>query len=452
MEITTEQLEKLVTDAASKGAEAAIRAADHVDPTARPGGSGTVSNVNLQRPQRPSFTKAVRAAKRGHWKGAELERDFTQAVREVLLKDVDQDEDDGDNAGSTFGWTMDAQAFRTVMERADIPAENTKFAAYRAMAESSITVSYGGAAGGGALTAPQYLPEEFVLSLQPGAIFRQMPGVDTIPVNFQVALIPRESAKGSFSMVAEAGTLNASDPTFASQSITIRKGYAYRQYSNELLADANPALDRYLTQTVARDVALGWDLQFLEGSGVSPNISGLLNYSGLTTAGVPTMGVAGGTPTADNLKDMITALRTANAEPNAWVMHPRSLGSIAKLKDADGRYLFTDNAFGQPVMLPGTGNFTYPGFAVGMLLNRPVYLSSQISTTTASTNGANSDCSWIGLGNFNFARILERQGVEIMVSEHIAFTTDQTAIRATARAALALTQPTAFAVLSGVRA
>lgn len=454
MEITTDQLEKLVTEAASKGAEAAIRAADHVDPTTRPGGSGTVSNVNLQRPQRPSLSRAVRAAKRGHWKGAELERDFTQAVRDVLLKDWrgdGDDEDDGDTAGMTFGWTMDATAFRSVMEKASIPAENTKFAAYRAMAESSISVSYGGAAAGGALTAPQYLPEEFVLSLQPGAIFRQIPGVDTIPVNFQTVLIPRETAKGAFSMVAEAGTLSASDPTFASQSITIRKGYAYRQYSNELLADANPALDRYLTQTVARDVALGWDLQYLEGSGSGSNITGLLNYSGTTSpTSKANLGPNGGVPTADTFKQLIYGVRAANAEPNAWVMNPRTLETVAELKDANGRYIYSDNAFSQPIMLPGQSNFTYPGYAVGSLLGRPVYLSTQISTS--QTVGTSTDCSWIGLGNFNFARILERQGVEIMVSEHIAFTTDQTAIRATSRAALALTQPAAFSVLTGVRA
>jgi len=436
VELTTEQLESLVTAAAQNGAEAAIRAVNTVNPAERPGGA----NINLRRPVKPSIGRAMRAAWRDNWKGCELERDFAQATRSIV--------DWPEAEPNSFVWpTSQAEALR-VVEEADIPAESPMMAV-RAMAESSITVSYGGASGGGALTAPQYLPDEFVLSLQPGAIFRALPGVDAIPVSFQTVLIPRESAKATFSMAAEAGLLSAADPTFASQSITIKKGYAYRQYSNELLADANPALDRYLTQTIARDVALGWDLQHLEGTGGGNNTYGLLHYSGITTA----TDLDGATPKADDFYDLVYAVRAANCEPNAWVAHPRTLNTIAKLKDATGRYLLNTDALQPPVLLPGAGaSFTYPAYPVGRLLGLPVFLSAQISITTANTSATVSDCSWVGLGNFAFARILERQGVEIMVSPHVAFTTDQTAIRATSRRALALTQPTAFTVLKGVRA
>lgn len=449
MELTTEQLTQMVTDAARSGAEAAVRAVNTVDPAARPGGGATVANVNLNRPARPSISRAIRAAMRHTWRGAELERDYSQAAAEILFRATPDEEGDPNDgyAGERFAWTTDAMSVRTVLDQAKIPTEG-KLAAYRALAESGITVTYGGAGGGGALTAPQYLPEEFTLSLQPGAIVRAIPGVQSVPVNVQTVLIPRESAKGSFSMVAEAGTLTASDPTFASQSITIRKGYAYRQYSNELLADANPALDRYLTQTLARDIALGWDLQYLEGSGSGSNIQGIKTYSGTTTP--PSLGANGGTPNGDTFKTAVYNLRAANVEPTAWAMHPRTLDTVAKLKDANGRYLFSDDAFAPPVVLPGAGTpFTYPAYPVGRLLGYPVYLSAQMSIT--DTVGTNSDCSYAILGNWNFARILERQGVEIMVSEHVAFTTDQTAIRATSRAALALTQPAAFEVITGIR-
>ena len=435
MELTTEQLEALVTAAAQNGAEAAIRAVNTVDPAARPGGA----NVNLRRPVKPSLGRAIRAAWRDNWKGCELERDFSQASRAIC--------DWPEPEPNSFVWpTSQVEALR-VVEEADIPAESPMMAV-RAMAESTLTLSYGNESGGGALTAPQYLPEEFVLSLQPGAIFRALPGVDAIPVRFQSVLIPRESAKATFSMAAEAGTLSAADPTFDSQALTIKKGYAYRQYSNELLADANPALDAYLTRTIARDVALGWDLQHLEGTGAGNNTYGLLNYSGITTAA----DLDGATPNVDNLYDLVYNLRVANAEPNAWVAHPRTLNTIGKLKDSTGRYLLNTDAMQPPALLPAAGaSYTYPGYPVGRLLGLPVFISGQISIATANTSATVTDCSWVGLGNFAFARILERQGVEIMVSPHVAFTTDQTAIRATSRRALALTQPTAFTVLKGVR-
>ena len=435
MELTTEQLEQLVTDAARNGAEAAVRAVNTVDPAARPGGG---ANVILKKAVKPSISKAVRAAMNGSWSGAELERDFSQATRSITKWEED-------NPGAIYWPTSQDEALR-VVEQANIPV-GSPMAAVRDMAESSVSVSYGAVGGGGALTAPQYLPEEFVFSLQPGVIFRNLPGVDVIPVNMQTIILPRESVKATFSMAAEAGLLSAADPTFASQSLIIKKGYVYRQYSNELLADANPALDRYLTQTVARDMALGWDLQHLEGTGAGNNTYGILKYSGITTA----TDLNGVTPKADDFYDLVYNLRAANVEPNAWVMHPRTLNTVAKLKDSTGRYLFNDNALNPPILLPGAGTpFTYPAYPVGRLLGLPVYLSGQISITTANTGATRSDTSWVGLGNFNFARILERQGVEIMISPHILFTYDQTAIRATARAALALTQPTAFTVLTGV--
>ena len=46
-------------------------------------------------------------------------------------------------------------------------------------------------------------------------------------------------------------------------------------------------------------------------------------------------------------------------------------------------------------------------------------------------------------------KILERAAIDIAISEHILFTTDQTAMRAIWRGSLALTQPTAFAAVAG---
>ena len=67
------------------------------------------------------------------------------------------------------------------------------------------------------------------------------------------------------------------------------------------------------------------------------------------------------------------------------------------------------------------------------------------------TQGTSSDATYIILGNFSYCAILERQGLEIATSEHVVFANDQTAARATARSAIAITQPSAVTTIAGIR-
>jgi hypothetical protein len=55
------------------------------------------------------------------------------------------------------------------------------------------------------------------------------------------------------------------------------------------------------------------------------------------------------------------------------------------------------------------------------------------------------------MGDFNFAHILERQAIELAQADQILFTTDQTAVRVTARTAIVLLAPAAFMKQTGVR-
>lgn len=449
VEITQEALTAQIEEAARKGAESAVRSLNQPDPAERPGGGKSAKdapNVNLNRPMRLSIGKAVRAAKLGSWKkaGAELEKDFSEATR-AMYPDTSRDAEYGN-----FSWPANPEAYRAVLEEGAFRQVDSDFqkAAYRAISEGTPTTSV---SGGGALTPIQYLQDEFVLALTSAVTVQNIPGVEVIPITSPVVAIPRESAAATSTVAAEAGTLTASDPTFAQQTFTTKKIYGYKQYSNELLADANPALNAYLARTLARDVALQKDMQFLTGSGSGSNLQGIAGYSGLTTVtGLPATN--GQAPSYDALVQMVWGLRRANAEPTAWVMHPALGQALAQLKDAQGRPLFLDGNLyslgGAAMPIAAIGqNFTYPGPARGTILNIPVYFSTQLSIT--QTQGTSSNCTTAYLGNFNFCKILERQAVDIAVSEHILFTTDQTAMRAIWRGSIALTQPGAFAAVAG---
>jgi HK97 family phage major capsid protein len=319
-------------------------------------------------------------------------------------------------------------------------------AAIKALSEGTPALT---ASGGGTITPIQYLTDEFVLALTSAIVLKNMPEVQTVPVTSPTIELPRESAAASAAAYAENSAIVPNDPNLSIQEFNLRKLARLQLFSNELLADSNPAIDSVVNRMLARDYALLADYQYLDGSGSGSNIRGIRNYPGLTPSSW-TAAANGSTPAADDLINMVFDIYGANANPSAFVMHPRTFKNIVKLKDASGRYLFTSYAtWGGPRMqsIPGT-NMTYPSKAVGDLNGIPVYLSTQILTN--EVQGSSNVATHIIYGDFNRCLILERQSVNLFMSQHYAMNADQTAIRVTGRTTVALTQPTAFAVATGI--
>lgn len=453
-----------VQDVVKAAVAAAIKDINVPDPSQRPAAPAQPAvNVNRNRPHRPSITRVVRALGMQSWKGAELERDICQATADIYAVKDSGDDDRTPGYGTEIPSSFDAYA--NVLEQAEIrtPASaqpgfkefvsrnldriyGMQEAAVKALAEGTPTASTSGA---GAITPIQYLTDQFVLALTSAIVLKNMPEVLTVPVTGPTLELPRESAAASAAVYAENSTITPNDTTLALQEFPIRKLARLQLFSNELLADSNPAIDAVVNRMLARDYALLADTQYLDGAGTGSNIKGIRNYSGLTTSSW-TAATNGSTPAADDLINMVFDIYGANANPTAFVMHPRTFKNIVKLKDASGRYLFTSYAtWGGPRMqsIPGT-NMTYPSKAVGDLNGIPVYLSTQILTN--ETQGSSNVATHIIYGDFNRCLILERQSINLFMSQHYAMNADQTAIRVTGRTTVALTQPTAFAVATGI--
>lgn len=437
-----------VDKATRKAAKAAARSAEKrlntVDPDKRPGGTGAAVRVNFNRPQRLSISRAIRAMRDGTWKNAPFEKDWNQASREALPWNGRGDDAPDPNA---FLVPASRDAAATVSEYAGFKMADSEVGriakAYRDMSEAQ-TVSITGDTAGGALVPPQFLQDEFVLSAQSAVTVKNAPGVDTIPVTSSVIFLPRETTLAAGDAYAEAGLITATDSAFARQEFIIQKLAALSQYSNELLADSNPALDAYLSRSLARRISLLEDLEFLAGSGTPPHLQGIVGYTSVTPLTIGSL-AALSAAVADKFIDAVYAMRAANIEPNAWIMTPKALSFVSKIKDKQDRYLFQamGGNFGAPVVMPNSGALasqtTYvTGAWRGVLLGYPVLLSTQLT-----------DADLI-LGDFNFVRILRRQAFELAVSPHILFTTDQTAVRVTSRVAIAITIPSAVGVATDV--
>jgi HK97 family phage major capsid protein len=210
-----------------------------------------------------------------------------------------------------------------------------------------------------------------------------MPEVQIVPVSSNIVELPRESTAAAAAAVAEAGTISPNDPTLSLQEFALKKQARLQLFSNELLSDSNPAIDRVVMGMLARDVALLQDSQYLEGSGSGANVTGLADLLGpddLELGGRDERLHAGRRRLGEAA---VRHLQGERPNPTAFVMHPRTLQNIALLKDAQGRYIFTDvSVWGGPQLLvpSATGSPTRVRRSAD-LLGYPVYLSTQISIT-----------------------------------------------------------------------
>jgi len=446
VEITMDGLKEVVTTSV----EAALKAVNTVDDAARPGVAATPVNRNRYAP--PRLGAAMKGLFGGFRQSQTFERDLTQAASELF--GYGGSDDDGDDpfvkevgptkSDRSIVWPKTRDEMAEVLyamgeKRAAKDIERID-ATIKAMAE-------GTGSAGGFLVPTQYAQDKFAYALVSTVAVRQVPGIQSMPVSSNIVALPYESTRAGASQANEAGALTAQDATLSQQSITVKKQYGYRQYSNELLADATPAWLEFLANTLVRDVALQQDLQFLEGTGTNPQIQGIVGYTGLTTAGMPALGTNGRSPTFDDFFQAIYAIRLANAEPDFVIAHPRVLNSLAQIKDSTGNYLLSNaNGYNAPSILSTGLPQSGPKAVVTGL---PLWFSSQINI--ARTVGSSTDCTTAIIGNSGNVLILERQGIEVAFSEHVAFANDQSAARATARAAIAILQPSAVATITGIR-
>lgn len=446
---TQEQVSALVRDAVTEG----IKAANTVNPADRPAAPSSDTAIGapawVKRRSFPSLTRALKSARSGSFKTAGFELEVSNAAKSLWYGQAGDDVAERsivwpttiEQAIQLFDHMGETKATRD-LDRLEGAIKAVENSSYKAMGESGSYALTGGTSGG-ILVPPEFLQSLFSYALTPKVALRRVPGVRTLQVNSNNVRLPRESTRAGASQASEAGTLTAADAVLAQQSITIEKQYAFRRWSNELADDSNPSFMQFLGQTVVRDLALQQDSQYLEGTGSTPQIQGLIGYTGVTNPTLPN-GTNGGSPDFDTFHDAVYQLDLVNANCDFIITHPRTWNTLRKKKDSNGRYLMSPT--GIPI---GFGDMN--GNPRGLLLDYiPIFTTTNLSI--ARTVGGSTDCTTAVMGDSSQVVILERAGIEIGFSEHVYFTTDEMAVRAIARSAVAILQPAAVETLTGIRA
>ncbi len=175
-----------------------------------------------------------------------------------------------------------------------------------------------------------------------------------------------------------------------------------------------------LEQRLAFGLRQRLDLQILVGDGTAPNLSGILDVSGIQTQ------AKGTDPVIAAFMKALTKVRfTGRASPSGAVFHPNDWQDVVLTQTSQGDYLF-----GNPFQGPGPQS----------LLGIPVALSDAITENTA-----------IVVDFRNFTRLDDRRGVMVQTGYvGSQFTEGKITLRADLRAAFTVTRPAAVCSITGI--
>lgn len=221
--------------------------------------------------------------------------------------------------------------------------------------------------------------------------------------------------------VAEGANKPESSPAWESVIAPVRKIAHFVRVNDEVISD-----DGQFMQTIGVEMLGGLitaeNEQILTGSGVAPDLTGLLSTSGIIVR------AKGADSALDALFLAGNDLRTGSCfcEPTVVVMHPANLGSVVLSKDTTGAYY-------------AGGPFTE---GAKSLWGIPVLATTAIAAGTAMVANL-----------AEAAKVYLREGPRLEVNPlggAAEFIANQTLIRAEERLALAVQRPTAIVKVTGL--
>lgn len=224
----------------------------------------------------------------------------------------------------------------------------------------------------------------------------------------EIIEVPVTTSHGAAAAVAEAGALAGTDPAFAKRTLGAFKFGQLITLSRELVDDTAVDLLGYVSRAAGRNIGLVLGAKLATGAGTTEP------WGVITRATTGVTGGAGvtGAFTADNLIDLMFSVVGPYRKNGSWLVKDSTLGSIRKLKDGAGRYLFDPAAtVGQP----------------DTVLGRPIFTDTTMAAVALSAKS-------VAFGDLSTYFVRIAGGVRFERSDDYAFGNDQIAFRAIVRA------------------
>ncbi|WP_088724422.1 phage major capsid protein [Thioclava sp. JM3] len=217
------------------------------------------------------------------------------------------------------------------------------------------------AAEGGYLVDPQ-TSDTIRSVLTSTASIRQIANVVNVEATSFDVLVDR-SELGSGWATESAALSETATPQIDRISIPLHELAAMPKASQRLLDDSAFDVETWLAQRIAEKFARAEAAAFISGDGVDkptgflthPQVgNGSWTWGSLGYVATGADGDFSGANPADAVVDLVYALEAEYRANASFVMNSKTAGAVRKMKDADGRFLWTDGlAAGEPARLMG---------------------------------------------------------------------------------------------------
>lgn len=223
----------------------------------------------------------------------------------------------------------------------DVFVESDAFKRYKERVSSEIDLGdprNGGIELKALLDTTGFAPESTRISLVlPGALRRPVVA-DLIPQGTTnaaaIKYMEETTTTNAAATVAEGAAKPESTLVFTEKTSNVRKIATVLPVTDELFEDA-PAMRSYIEARLRLFLQLTEETQLISGSGVAPQLTGMLNVAGISTQ------AKGADPTPDAIYKAMTLIRTlAFLDPSGVIAHPNDWQDIRLLRTADGLYIW----------------------------------------------------------------------------------------------------------------
>lgn len=294
------------------------------------------------------------------------------------------------------------------------------------------TESMTGGATYGYLIKPQYYGSLFEIAMEDSVLY---PYAFNVPIGNSLELrwpvLDQYTAPSSGQSAAYGGVQvfrkgeiaqrPSSDARLREQTFKVTDLVGYSPLSRDLIADNYIAADAIITRVFGRAIEWKKDYEVINGNGVGKPL-GYFNSPALLTV---TKNTASHIKFED-LVAMLAAYHQSGLSNAMWVANQTCYADLAAITNNGGTYVFNPNAMVSQAMMLSIMNKTtnVPDLkykAMGTLMGLPIRFTEKVPAL-----GTTGCLSLIDPTQYGVA---ERQGLEVGISEHFLFDTDQIAFR-----------------------
>ena len=243
---------------------------------------------------------------------------------------------------------------------------------------------------------------------------------------------------GAVAESTDISTSNEGALAFTERTESIRKMATFLPVTDELLADV-AGIQGYVNSRLQTMMRLNLDNQLVNGDGSAPNLTGVLNKSGINTFDYSSY--SGELAKLGQIYQAITEIRKdAFVEPDSIVMHPSDWYEIVTAVSDFAGTSSAGYAAKNPLFVVAGG---FGADAAPRIWGLKVVPSTVIAAGTMLVGK---------FGGGDAAQVIMREGVDLAVSDSHSdfFAKNQLAIRLTMRLGFAIYRPTAFCSITNV--